>query len=634
MMRTLPGCLPFLGTLLWSAYFYFRAAEPSRSWRWALSLGCVFLGTFSLFITELFSSLHLLGFAPVVLAWSLMALLPLFLLRPLLPRISIDAEVKRVLGHLRALPLWILLLITGLGGLLFLMAACSAPSNYDTQSYHLPRQVYWLMQGSIEHFRATYPFQNSHPVLTEYLGLNLMILSGGDDWHNLVQAFYFLAGCGLVSLLAASIGSSPRGQGLAVLFLMLVPVVFYEASNSKNDLVASFFILLPLLAAIRLWAGSWSFGSALLLLTALSAGLAMATKGTALAYLTGTAFLIVIASLRHGRVRLLACVLVPGILLALLPMLPNVLRNAHTFGSVSGPGIYMANGRHDPLSVMGVAVKNVANQFACGPADWIRELENATASLLRAAGLNPNDPQTNLGVVQLDGSNLRFLYFEGCEDVIPAPVQTAILLLLPLAFLIAAFRRDPGTVVLGGVCLFSFLLFCALFKWQPWGGRLLIPLFVMAAPLAGKAEDLLKPRWLPILLTGMELFFLQSHVMRKGPRRLEGGDSIFALSKAAQMSASSEGGMREIGSVVACLRENGVRQVQVDGKDTPIYALLREFRKSLPGLGISSGHYSEPLGSEAVVEALGSSAEPDSTGLEGYRPAWKGKYYRVYLLNP
>jgi hypothetical protein len=633
-MRTLAGSLPFLGTLLWSGYFYFRAAESCRSWRWALSLGCVLLGTLALTITELLSALHLLGFASVLVAWSLTVLLPVLLLGRFLPSISLEAELKKARGRLRALPPWILLFITVLAGLLLLMAVFSAPINYDTQSYHLPRQVYWLMQGSIGHFRATYPFQNSHPVLTEYLGLNLMILSGGDDWHNLVQAFFFAVLCGLVSLIAACVGSSARGQGLAVLFLMLVPVAFYEASNSKNDLVAAFFILIPLLVGIRLWTGARTAGPGLLLLAALSAGLGMATKGTAPAYLVAPAFLITMACLRQRRVRVLAYVLVPAILLGLMPMLPNVIRNARTFGSPSGPGTFMANGRHDPGSVLGVALKNVANQFACGSAEWIRGLENATASLLRAAAINPNDPMTNLGVAQLDGPNLRFLYFEGCEDVIPAPVQSALLLLLPLAFLRPTFRRDPGVLALGVVCASSFLLFCALFKWQPWGGRLLIPLFAMASPLVGKAEDFLKPRWLPILFTGLELLFLQHHVMGKGPRHLEGGDSIFALSKEAQMSACSSGGLREIRDVAECLRENGVHQVQVDGKDTPIYALLREVRKSLPALGIRSGHYSEPLGAEAIVEALGSSAEPDSACLEGYRTVFKGKYYRVYLLTP
>jgi len=119
------------------------------------------------------------------------------------------------------------------------MAAVTPPMNFDVQIYHLPRQIYWMMQGSVQPFAASHTHQISMPVLSEFLGLNLLILSGGDAWHNLIQTLFLIAASGIVTRLAKSLGSSPRGQALAILYVIFVPVIFFEASNAKNDILLS-----------------------------------------------------------------------------------------------------------------------------------------------------------------------------------------------------------------------------------------------------------------------------------------------------------------------------------------------------------------------------------------------------------
>jgi hypothetical protein len=627
---TILGIIPFAATLTWALFFYLQSPTGERSLRCSLAFACILLASFVFCLMEMLSALHLLTFIPVLTAWALYLLIPLHVVTRGRNGIDWRDEMTVILAKLKGLPLWMTLAVGGLFFLIFRMALASPPCNYDVQCYHLPRQIYWLMQGGVQHFGATYSYQNLQPVLTEYLGLNLMLLSGGDAWHNLVQWLYFVVACGLVTLITKSIGGGGRAQALTVLFMALVPVAFFEASNAKNDIVASFFLLVPLLIGIRIWTKEWKPTLAVLLIGALTAGLAMATKGTSAAYLPASSLLIVIACLRAREWRVLLLSIIPGLLIALLPMLPNSIRNVQSYHSLSGDAIALLNTTHDPISVAGVAIKNLANQFACGSDGFIESLEAGTRILLKEIGSNPDDLHTNGNFEQLNGPNLHFLYALGCEDEIPAPIQTGLCILIPLFLLIPAFRKSSGTIALSCVFMGSFLLFCGIFRWQPWGGRLLIPAFFMAAPLVGKAEDLFRPKWLPILITAIEMAYLWPQISNTGQRHLLGWWSVFRMPKEEQMSVAFPGRLEEIRKIAGTLKENHVTQVVIDGKDSAIYGLLRELHNDLPDLKLHSGHLANPNNVDAIVEAVSGGEE----GLpKGYRLVCSGRYYRVYLLN-
>ena len=628
---TLLGILPYAATLSWALFFYQRSESRERSWRWSFALACVLLGSFVLVLTEALSFLHSLTFVPVFAAWCIYLLIPATLLISLRKRFDWSAEWRRVWSKIKGLPIWMVAVMAALIFVMFRMAVASPPCNYDVQCYHLPRQIFWLMQRGVRHYDATYAYQNLHPVLTEYLGLNLMILSGGDAWHNLTQCFFFVAACGVVTLITKSIGGGGRAQALAVLFIALVPVLFFEASNAKNDIVASFFILIPLLIGLRIWNRQRKADVSCLLLAALAAGLAMATKGTVVAYLPASALLILIACVRSGEWKSLLLAGVPGLVIALLPMAPNSIRNLQSYHSLGGEAAALLNDSHDPRSVVGVAVKNVANQFACGSDAFIKSLEAGTRILLKEIGSNPDDSHTNGNFEQLNGPNLHFLYAVGCEDEIPASIQTGLCLLIPLFLLIPAFRKASGTIALSCVLMGSFLLFCAIFRWQPWGGRLLIPAFFMAAPLVGKAEDLFRPKWIPILVTALMMAFLWQHISYTGQRHLLGWWSVFRMPKEEQMSVAFTGRMEEIRKVAGILKEKHATNVMVDGKDSPIYGLLREVHMELPLIRLHSGHLAAPNNADAIVEAV---SGDEGVVPMGYHLDWSGKYYRVYSLIP
>ncbi len=636
-MRTSLGILPFLGTILWTVTFYCIAPSfrisPSRSWREASALACVLLGTFSLIATESLSALHLLSLVPMLLTWGRFSSIPLIFVIRHRREIHPEREIIRLRLKIAALPLWASLVLTGTAILIFIMGVATPPMNFDVQIYHLPRQIYWMMQGSVEPFLTSHTHQISMPVLSEFMGLNLMILSGGDAWHNLVQMLFLIAASGLVTLLARSLGSSPRGQILALLFVVLVPVIFFEASNAKNDIILTFFILLPLFIASRIWTQECRASVSLLLLAALSAGLALATKGTAIAYLIAPALLLVMACIHQGALRPLLFALLPALLLALLPAAPQLMRNMREFHSPAGPNLHHFNLSHDPASLASIAIRNAAGQFTCGSDAWNLILEQKIRSALALMNIDADDSATTF-----DGQKFHLPYFAGLEDIAPAPIQTALLLLLPLGFLFPSFRKSRALLPLFTTTTLSLFFFCFIFRWQPWQGRLLMPLYFMAAPMAGIFLDLLRPLWLPLVFTLLELLTLKPHLIFTGERPLLGGSSIFRLSKEDQMSRMMPGRSEEIRKLIVYLKQREIHTLLVDGGATEIYGLLRAVHRTLPLVIIQSGYADHPSSTDAIIATTTRDAgvppppiDPNPLAPTGFKPSWIGSYYRVFL---
>jgi hypothetical protein len=357
----------------------------------------------------------------------------------------------------------------------------------------------------------------------------------------------------------------------------------------------------------------------------------MATKGTAICYLPPVAALILASCLRARGFRVLLFALIPGVLISALPLVPIAIRNLRTYQSVGGETSGLLNANHAPKSVLGVAIKDIANQYAFGSSTSILSLETGVRKLLHGIGANPDDPETTIPCDQLGGTTLRFFYFVGCEDIIPAPIQTTLCLLIPFFLLIPSFRDRAGTLALSAVVFGSFLLFFVIFRWQPWGGRLLIPLFFMAAPLVANAGVMLFPRLVPFTVTILGILFLQPHMLFHGQRHLFGWQSVLRLSKEEQMSIPMPGRSEEISSVINQLKSKEIHQILFDGKVSPMYGLLREIRIKVPQVKISSGSVSNPADADTLIESINSPEDPESHVLSSYQMIWRGKFYRVYL---
>src|SRR5271169_6796921 len=142
-MRFALGLLPFLAFFTTSLAFYVRqcrGGEAERlSIRNTLLQAAAFCGLWVVVGTELISASRILEFGPILIWW----LIPLV--------ISLGYVIKNIWSTRLRLPLRlptvlelvVLAPLVCFVGMTLTSAICSPPNNYDSYSYHLPRQVMW-----------------------------------------------------------------------------------------------------------------------------------------------------------------------------------------------------------------------------------------------------------------------------------------------------------------------------------------------------------------------------------------------------------------------------------------------------------------------------------------------------------
>src|SRR5216683_735440 len=127
----------------------------------------------------------------------------------------------------------------------------------------------------------------------------------------------------------------------------------------------------------------------------------------------------------------------------------------------------------------------------------------------------------------------------------------AIILVISCALILRALRRRERERPLYAIALLcAFVAFCAYLKWQPFLARLLLPLFVLGAPLAGVIGEIGGHRLGPIRRWGVHLvqllicLFLLSNarlpLLENWLRPLKGPRSILHTPRSVQYFADMD----------------------------------------------------------------------------------------------
>lgn len=370
----------------------------------------------------------------------------------------------------------------------FLMAVLSPPNNADSLIYHLPRQVFWMAQGTVFTDQVSNPHMIKMPPLSEYLGLNLYLLTGSDRVHNLIQ-WVALCGCLVaISRILCLAGGSRRAQFVGCLFFATLPAVFFEASNTKNDLVTTFFLL----------GAVWALTGAVLrrrfvifdaVLAGLFAGCALLTKGTAIAFLPVIGAVFLAVSLRMRVPLSIHGILVAVVLTTAVAAPHFVAQSSRILNSERGSSSNHANAIMHPAAGLAVLIQNAALQFALPFDSWNRSLEGGVGQISAAVGFPVNDERTTFA-----GTRFGVAWHPEHEDRATGLIHWAMLLLIPVFgwLWVKPPLRSP-MLIFGISAILLFVVFSLLFRWQPWHSRLLIPCVAigsigvgLAVPTAGR----------------------------------------------------------------------------------------------------------------------------------------------------
>jgi hypothetical protein len=349
--------------------------------------------------------------------------------------------------------------------------------------------------------------------LAEYMILNLQLLSQSDMYANLVQWSGFMIAIIAASEIARLFRVTRSGQLLAALFTATLPMAILQSTSTQNDLITGVFCLIfayYLIRLIRSQSESDTFYAGLAL------GLALLAKGTAYIYCAAIGLIIGGVGLfnqnRAIRLRLtkyLGLIILCAILLNVGIYYRNMDLYSHPLSTATGR---ITNDKFSIEVLYTNLVRNGSMHLAV-PIPAVNDImTNKIIAHLGDSALDPNST--------FPGSTFRIRYLINEDEA----GNLLHFLLLSVIILVVPWIRDTKNTLIyayTGAIAISIFIFSLLLKWQPWGSRLQIPIFLLGAPLIGFVKDRIKgSRYL--LLLGVISFSLYSvpYIMLNSTRPL------------------------------------------------------------------------------------------------------------------
>jgi hypothetical protein len=287
---------------------------------------------------------------------------------------SIREAVQRALAAIRADPaLSVLALLVALGSAYVIaLALATPPLDYDVLLYHLPRAALWEQEQAVGYLAgASDPRLDGNPPGAELGILATMLLGGGDRFVALPQLLAYATCCLAVLGIARRLGLDTRQALFGALLFATLPLVAVQASTAYNDLVVAGFLALVAYAAL-------GRSRADLVLLALSLGLALTTKLTAVLALPRLALVAAVGAPRARWPSLLAaggC----GLLLGA----PWYILNLVETGKLDG-GLDEAADQRQPFALLEIVTTFRRHLYSYVDFSGLRELDPTTVYGLAA----------------------------------------------------------------------------------------------------------------------------------------------------------------------------------------------------------------------------------------------------------
>ena len=395
---------------------------------------------------------------------------------------------------------WLILFFIGLiCATTLLIALLSPPNNFDSMTYHMARVAEWIQHQNVKFYPTAIPRQNYSPPLAEYAILHLQILSKSDFFANLVQWSSYMFAIILSSLIVRELKVSKLSQIVTSLITATIPILILQSTSTQNDLVAGVFCLsfayyLLKLEDLTSWENS--------LFVSLSLGLALLTKGTSYIYCASIGLIIggsILLLKNQDRIK----VIIRFALIIMFALFLNsgfYFRNIDLYRHPLSTAVDRITNDNLSLSVVySNLVRNGAMHLAT-PFPEINDSLNQTVASLLGASLNSSE-------ATFEGSEFQANYLIN-EDYSGNAIHS---LMIGFALLLLLLKRGSTkryTYYFQATIVTSIVFYCILIKWQPWGTRLHIPVFLMGSILVGMLIDRLSiPKVsLVVFVTGMFVF--------------------------------------------------------------------------------------------------------------------------------
>jgi hypothetical protein len=397
----------------------------------------------------------------------------------------------------------------------------TAPSNWDSMTYHLSRAAYWLQSGSIGWYDGGSVRQLASAPNGEIALAWTMAMSGRDAFASLVQWFALIAGALGVWIVSRELGFDRRGCAFAAAVWCVLPAPIIQATTTQNDVVLSGCVLATIAFGLRALRGGRLADA---LACAIAAGLGAGTKGSFLLALPSLAIVLAAAvrQLRPSRrtvMRLLTISLAAFAVLGSSRYVENTVRVGGPFGGLKEIGERqgpvpenVARVAWSLVEAPGIQIPWVDNLFRETARSWAKSWETPAFAFTLGTGVSEDEVVAGLvGMLVLPG-----LVF----------------------FLLLARRTPPIQRALAAGAVLFVLLFGAAHRSTPFNGRILLIGVAMAVPLVGAIASRASAKG---AVTALAIASLLPSLFANASKPLltpEGQPSVWQMDRAEQMSVS------------------------------------------------------------------------------------------------
>jgi len=362
---------------------------------------------------------------------------------------------------------------------LFFLAVYAPPNNVDSINYHLTRVVCWLQNHNVKHYPTFHVQQLYHNVLSEYLLLHVMALSGHDYFLNLVQWGAMIGTVFGVGLISKEVGLSLQNQAIIGVLQLSLPIGVLEASTTQNDYVATFFFVSFVYFGLKTLDNFHWKDAAWMILSLVLGGF---TKYPIFFYALPYCLWIGFQLLKKQGIKVTLSLFGIAFLCLCLVFLPFFWRNYQLFNNILSPAFghplfveNIATEKHGLLYTFSNAVKNCGLHLGLPNSAWNAQIDNLVAHFHQLLGISIDD-----SLISLDSYRTQFVIQEDMSG------NFLMLTSFVLASIWLLFQR--GHSKFKGILLctvIGFLIFCTAAKFQLWSSRTHMPLFAQGTILVG-----------------------------------------------------------------------------------------------------------------------------------------------------
>lgn len=383
-------------------------------------------------------------------------------------------------------------------GMLFL-ALKTVPYNWDSMTYHLPRVVHWLQNGTVAHYATHNDRQVASPVLGAFINLHVYAMANGNDtFVNLLQCCSYLTNGMLVYSIAKKLKCSKKYCVIAMVLFYSMPIAFAEALTTQVDnfsalwMLCFAYVLLDLLKPKEKIVFEKKTLFKVFNLSFCIAFGYLAKPSIGFGILFFVLWLLIVILQRKDKIIILAVYAVLASTMIVTILSPELYRNFQTYGALSSS----ETGKRQLIGTLReryLLVNCVKNFTFNMPTVWIYNSEDIiwkyTVRLARGLDIDLNDP-----AISEDGREYEVQDPQNYgHDSAANPVITWLMIVCIFALIFK--NRKCHLLELRNqyfiVACISFCFFCMVLRWEPFVSRYMLSYLAILCPaISGQLEML------------------------------------------------------------------------------------------------------------------------------------------------